>query len=284
MGELKTILLDGVAAREDADFCENAEQADLILLDFRHLLHDYYRIDRPEKTVIVDYRDQPQHVFPDNARLYFKRSVVRSQRDGWMHYEREITPIAYCVKDAYANLRHRWPVERDIDIAVFFRPEDPVTARNRYRSLLARTIASQFSHLKTFVGIAGSSGEAGRSGFQPDYFATMSRARIVATCNPDHMEGDYRLFEALSSGALVLCDRMRTPVTSPFIDHRHLVYYARDNPETLIGWLNFYLENENRRRAVAQAGYEHAMAHHTAYHRIGEILERAAAAGLGDRP
>lgn len=35
------------------------------------------------------------------------------------------------------------------------------------------------------------------------YFATMREARIVVTCNPSHWEGDFRLFEAMVSGALV---------------------------------------------------------------------------------
>jgi len=36
----------------------------------------------------------------------------------------------------------------------------------------------------------------------------MREARIVVTCNPSHWEGDFRLFEAMLSGALVFVDEM----------------------------------------------------------------------------
>ena len=43
------------------------------------------------------------------------------------------------------------------------------------------------------------------------YFGWMRSAQIVVTCNPSHWDGDFRLFEALASGALVFTDELHTP-------------------------------------------------------------------------
>lgn len=118
MGELKSVLFGGVTTSDAAEHCACPEEADFILLDFRHLLHDYYRITRPEKTIMVDYRDQQTHVFPAPLCLYFKRSVVRHRRDGLEDYKRRVIPIGYCVKEPYRQAASQAPVKRDICVAI----------------------------------------------------------------------------------------------------------------------------------------------------------------------
>lgn len=40
------------------------------------------------------------------------------------------------------------------------------------------------------------------------YLEVMKRARIVVTANPGHWEGDFRLWEAVASKALIFVDYM----------------------------------------------------------------------------
>ncbi|MEM1110348.1 MAG: glycosyltransferase [Pseudomonadota bacterium] len=280
IGELKDILIDGVLCNPRTQLCDRAAAADLILLDFRHLQHDLYELTHPEKTVVIDYRDQWQHVFPQAVRHYFKRTVVRRMPRDVATYDRDVDAISYCVRRPYLGRRGLWPAQRDIDVAVFFPlVDEPGKSQNVYRSLVARTVADNFDHLKLFVGVAGKLGEEGSSGFNPEYYRVMARAKIVVTCNPDRWDGEYSLFEALSSGALVMSDAMLTQVVQPFVNHRHLVYYNRHNMDSLLGWIRFYLENEATRARVAMQGYQHALAHHKPADRIDEILNKFEAGG-----
>jgi hypothetical protein len=275
IGELKHILLAGIEGNPSTCLCDSSEEADYIFLDFRHLKRGQYEVTNPEKTVIIDYTDYAEYLYPHESLLYFKRSVVNKGCDAMKPYRRDIYPISYCVKDQYLHRRSQFPPDRDIDIAVFFDPdENPNTARNYYRSSVAQFIKNEFGHLNIFVGIAGGAGEAGRSGFQKDYFDKMTRARIVVTCNPDRWEGDYRLFEALSSGSLVLSDTMSTPVENPFIDWEHLIYYDKNNLDGLGKIIRELLIHDDLRQFIANNGYEHAMRFHKASDRIDEILAR----------
>ena len=62
------------------------------------------------------------------------------------------------------------------------------------------------------------------------YFAALGRAKIIVTCNPSNWEGDFRLWEALSSGALVFIDEMSTPMPHAPRDGEHIVVYDNVRP------------------------------------------------------
>lgn len=79
IGELRNILLAGVARNSAAKFCGDIDSADYVLLDFRHLEDGIYDPEHQNKTIIVDYRDSPGSVFPHDSFLYFKRSVVNRE-------------------------------------------------------------------------------------------------------------------------------------------------------------------------------------------------------------
>lgn len=273
-GELKAIILAGIERNPTTQLCPFVEEADYIFVDFRHLSDLAYKTPYPDKTVIIDYRDNPYAVFDQDALLYFKRSVVDKRRNCFAAYPRDVIPIGYCIKDDYLNRESEFSATRDIDIAVFFdQHEDPTTARNKYRSGVTQYIKSQFAHHNIFTGIAGSCGDPGRSGFQGEYFDIMARAKIVVTCNPDRWEGDYRLYEALSSGSLVLSDKMLTPLENPFVDWQYLIYYDKQNLDGMGDIIEALLANDGARECIANAGYEHAVKWHTATQRMGEIVK-----------
>ena len=276
LGELKNILIAGVHGNSRTELCDDAEAADYVFVDFRHLLNQGVCITHPEKTAIIDYRDQPQSIFSYPAMSYFKRSVVNPTTGEFLQYDREVYPISYCVKDAYYRLEYLHKASRDIDIAVFFdATQVPEKARDYYRTTIARLIKSEFGELKIFVGISGNNGKVGRNQFQQSYFELMTRSKIVVTCNPDRCEGDYRLFEALSSGSLVISDNMITPVINQFVDGEHLVYYDKNELEKLVDSIRRLLANDAERTKIAANGYKHAMQFHCTTNRIDEILEIA---------
>jgi hypothetical protein len=273
VGGLRNILLAGIRRNPRVELVDDAAAADFVLLDFRHILDRHPLRTDPDRTIIVDYRDPVEPLLAHDAAWYFKRSVVDQVERRFCDYDRPVTPISYCVKDDYLDRGSSVARTRDIDISVFFDPQSDAAARNLYRSRVACVVRDQYRHRRVFVGIAGSAGALGRNSFQAPYFEMMARSKIVVTCNPDRWEGDYRLFEAISSGALVITDEMLTPVVHPFIDHQHLVVYDRNDLSTLTSAIDQMLDDEGLRSAIAQRGYEHAMRHHTTTNRIDEILD-----------
>jgi len=81
-----------------------------------------------------------------------------------------------------------------------------------------------------------------------------------------------KVFEALACGCFVLVDRQRD-VLRLFQDGRHLV--AFDNAEDLRAKVRYYLEHDEERRAIAEAGRAEAVAHHTYVHRVRELVSVA---------
>ncbi len=274
VGELTNILIPGVVGNPRSVLVDNEENADYILLDFRHFEGGGYAVSKPERTIVVDYCDQQDRIYSHHSALYFKRSVVDRRSNRFVRYPRKVIPISYCVRPEYMGRRFCFPGNRSIDVAVFFVPRQvPEKARNHNRARVARFVREEFGDCNIHVGIVGRVGPRGRNTFQRRYFELMTNSRIVVTCNPDRWEGDYRLFEALGSGSLVLVDRMLTPLAHPFVDGEHLVYYDNDNLERLADSIREYLGDEERRRETALRGYEHAMQYHTPANRIDEIID-----------
>ena len=68
----------------------------------------------------------------------------------------------------------------------------------------------------------------------------MLPSKIVVTCNPTGWEGDYRTWEALTSGALILVDKMITPIINPLINGKHVVFNDLNNLMELKNKILFY--------------------------------------------
>ena len=47
---------------------------------------------------------------------------------------------------------------------------------------------------------------------------------------PCHVMSDFRLMEAIASGALIMVDRMYVPRPYPLIEDHHIVYYGKSLP------------------------------------------------------
>ena len=201
----------------------------------------------PQKTIIIDYRDTAQDCYPYPCALYFKRSVIDRTRMQRVATERSVLPITYAVRPNFYEGRPDEVLdhERDIDVGCFFSPAN-LEGHNKIRHQIARFLGSFCrlqSRYRIHTGIVGQPGRVGRNTLQANYFDMLKRCKIVVTCNPAVWEGDYRLYEALISGALVFVDRMLTPQPHHLLDRCHLVIFdARGDLEELEHKIEHYLE------------------------------------------
>ena len=104
-----------------------------------------------------------------------------------------------------------------------------------------------------------------------------SRARLVFNRS---LNGDLnmRVFEALASGSMLLTDRLAPSagLEELLVDRRHLVLYDDADLEDLA---RYYLDHEAEREAIAAAGYQEAICHHTYGHRVDALLSDIFGAG-----
>ncbi len=103
----------------------------------------------------------------------------------------------------------------------------------------------------------------------------MQRARIIVTSNPSDWEGDFRLMEAISSGALIFVDEMHVHRPHPLIADKHIVYYNNANKTDLFEKLDMYRKNNRLSRTVALQGYLHSMKYHRAASLIDYVFRTA---------
>jgi glycosyltransferase involved in cell wall biosynthesis/tetratricopeptide (TPR) repeat protein len=131
-----------------------------------------------------------------------------------------------------------WPeVPRDLDL-LFVGNFNPAVQRQRlpWLARLARLARRRKVLLTTGV-------------FGADYRLLLARARIVFN-HGIRGECNQRAFEAAAAGALLFQEEDNRETPAFFHDRRECVYYNADNLETL---LDYYLEHEDERRAIAEA-------------------------------
>lgn len=115
-------------------------------------------------------------------------------------------------------------------------------------------------------------------GFGFNYLRHLRDAKIVVTCNPQFREGDYRLWEAFLSGAMVMVDTLYIPawMNNPLRDGKHLVMYDPTNRTDFMSKLRYYSDPANvaEAEAIAYEGYEFVLRHHMPVDRVEYILDK----------
>jgi hypothetical protein len=272
IGEKKYILYEGVLNNPNVCITEMKELSDYIFVDFRDLdKANNYTTEDLEKLIIIDYRDQQHKISNLHCLKYFKRSVIDKKNMEVVKYNREIIPISYCLKQEVLEFKNLYEYSRHIDISIFFKPEQQ-DYPHKSRKKVASFIKDTFHDYNIHVDYCGKHGEAGRSSIQHDYYNKMFHSKIVVTCNPEHWEGDYRTWEALSTGALVFVDIMKTPLINPLINKKHVIFYDRNNLSELKKNILFYLKHPELATKIAQEGHSYALKYHKPSDRIDEIL------------
>lgn len=97
-----------------------------------------------------------------------------------------------------------------------------------------------------------------------------SRSKIILNL-PLADDLNFRFFEAMSCGAMLLTQRVKNGQEILFEEDKHFV--AFDTEEELFEKLEFYLSHEQEREAIAKAGLEEIQRHHTLEQRLVELLK-----------
>lgn len=103
----------------------------------------------------------------------------------------------------------------------------------------------------------------------------MYDAQIVVTANPAGWEGDFRLWEALASGALVFVDELSTPMPFPLVHGENVVFFSTHDKADFLTKLSFYSTHEYDRESIARRGYVHAMRYHRTVNFVDYVLRSA---------
>lgn len=182
--------------------------------------------------------------------------VLTTQRDYVSSLERCGVP-AHWLPWSYHPAEYRnLGTARDLDI-VFVGTVDAVRARRRnLLDLLA-------GHHRVSIHSA----TPDRRFTPAEISALFSRARIVvneAICN----EVNFRVFEALATGAMLLTERVGNGLPESFVDGRELVTFT---PFDLLAKADHYLRNEDERSAIAAAGQQAVQARHNREVRAAEL-------------
>lgn len=183
-------------------------------------------------------------------------------------------PLPYAVWDNYTH-GLQLGSERDLRVVS--------TIRSSHEKQPARTRVVEFlkSILYEDMGLSEDDAVVGDTGghrktIDNSYFGLMRRAQIVVTCNPSSWDGDFRLFEALSSGALVFTDELHTPTPYPLVDGVHVVVYDHADRGDLERKLRYYLARPEEAARVAANGLAHVLRHHRAVSRVDYVLRSLA--------
>jgi hypothetical protein len=309
----RLIVHAGLRALEGVEKVRSEEEADLIIYSQRYADHhcgiafwqEKYAANRkflsplqikyPEKTIILDFADDPTTLIPlsQPVKAYYKRSLVdKKYADPVFKFSGEdLKLLCYSIRSDF--LPH---VETDKDyserkthVSCFFpfkKVNGVAVGKSDWHGAVCRAKvteevlkfkeACEIAELdyNVHVGVVGKKGGVGRSTIQNAYFDKCKDSKIIVHCQPFGWEGDFRTFEALASGALVISDKSYSMQhhTYPLIDGVHLVEYDRNDLTTLINKIVYYIKNPSEAEKIARAGQEYALKHHTHTARMKQIL------------
>lgn len=106
----------------------------------------------------------------------------------------------------------------------------------------------------------------------PLYWEAMTRAQIIVHANPGNWEGDFRLWEALCSKALVFIDTMYVELPHPLVDEDDVVFFDSLDKQGFIDKVRYYMEHKEEARRIAMNGFYKAIRYHRYLNRVDYIL------------
>jgi spore maturation protein CgeB len=111
----------------------------------------------------------------------------------------------------------------------------------------------------------------GRTKVSKNYLEALLTTKIVVVAQRDMWEDHYRLFEAISCGALVMTDPMLS-LPDELVDGENIiVYHSLDHLRKLV---HYYLDpaRNDERLQIAHAGWKLAISRHRTYHWMEELF------------
>jgi hypothetical protein len=205
--------------------------------------------------------------------MFFKRSFTAHRNGKFLDYPHlnklDVYPISYAISETYTQ--DIFSFDRDIEIVSTLRGHKAESSRLRVQNWV--TEYTQDRQVKNSITSAINKGSRGV--VSQLYFEHMQNAKIVVTVNPANWEGDFRLWEALATGALVFVDPLYVPLQFPLLDKKHLIYYDNNNKTELWEKLDYYRKNKEIAKEIAIEGYLHAMKYHRTVNMIDYVLKSA---------
>jgi hypothetical protein len=180
---------------------------------------------------------------------------------------------------SYCNETRQCPTDNADWVHDLPRPKDVAHFwnANLTRKAKARAVISQelgvlrgsYPNISIFTDFVGTRGKEGRQGVHTEYARALLEYKIVVLAQRDRYEDHYRLFEALISGAMVMTDpALCFPwgvVHNETIVVYRSVYEMRDQ-------VIYYLQHDEERRRIAQAGRDLSLNHHLLKNRWEDLL------------
>ncbi len=108
-----------------------------------------------------------------------------------------------------------------------------------------------------------------------DYLSVFQQSQMILNQSVDN-DVNFRTFEAMACGGLLLMERVGNGLEDLFQDRTHCVMYEKGNIEEVVDIAHFYASHVEEREAIAACGREEMLAKHTAVHRAQSILDTLA--------
>ena len=216
----------------------------------------------------TDYRNVPKNILK-NIHYYFKRSIVDKNNNILIKCpDREIIPILYGIRSDFIEYDSNYTFkEYKYDVCCLFNPITHPTGGFRDK---IPYVVNKYDGPK-FVGRIDN--KYNYEKVNVDYYNILKTSKIIVTANPPNWEGDFRLWEALLMGNLVLCDTMisLSIIEHPLVNKKHVVFYK--NTEHLYELIQYYIEHDQDRIKIGNEGRQYCLKYHKFSDRVKQVLE-----------
>jgi hypothetical protein len=274
------LIVTGIAQHPQLNVVSSPDEADIIICfpwDHPEVCNEHLSF--KNKIIAIDYADLPHRgdPYPVYAALaYFKRSVAhrRDSISTSVLPNPPYIPISYGVQSWYIHPGDELIPYTSRQIHVYCTLMQVVTRQKRK---VIRIVAhgGTRARAKQWLGSLKSNPTYNiviENTETNDYFRKLRTARIVVTANPSIWEGDSRLWESLSSGALVFSDRVFGIQPPELLDGKHLVYYDGHNETQFLSKVAYYLEHPVEASLIANRGRLFACNYHAALNRADYVF------------
>lgn len=166
------------------------------------------------------------------------------------------------------DVAHFWPSKKVRSHAAVLRSAvtDLVVSLNGTTPL-----GSRLHPLRVIGDFVSAGATLGRTKVSNNYLESLLTTKIVIVAQRDMWEDHYRLFEAVSGGALVMTDPMLTLPDGLVDGENIIVYRSLDHLRKLV---LHYVDpaHSSERLEIARAGWKLAMGRHRTYHWMEELF------------
>lgn len=105
-------------------------------------------------------------------------------------------------------------------------------------------------------------------------FDIYSKSKIVIDINWEHFPSEgvsVRPFEVAGSGACLFVDLIKKDIKDVYEENKEFISFS--NVDELRDKVEYYLNHDEERKKIAQAGYNRTVTEHTYDHRISQIID-----------